>query len=584
VLQRLRLTSYTGSWIRGRLRAALPLGVLVLTLSVGAPVAYAATFTVTNTNDSGAGSLRQAISDANAAAGPDTITFSVTGTITLTSGQLGITDDLTIDGPGAANLAISGNNASGVLEVSGGSLDLMDVTVVNGSAFRGGGIVSGGGTTLTVTNSTFSGNSASFQGGGIFNGGTLAIANSTFYGNSAGSEGGGIFNGGTLTVTNSTFSGNSADSGGGMSNGGTLTLTNSTFSGNSARSGGGMASDVGTLTVTDSTFSGNSAAVGGGIRIDGGTLTVTNSTFSGNSASGAFGFGGGIFNIGTLTVTNSTFSANSAGRSGGGIANRAGGIVNFRNSTFSGNSAVTSGGGIDNLDGVLTLENTIAANSPSGGNCSGAILDGGGNLQHPGTDCGLTIASDDPLLGPLQNNGGPTDTMALQPGSPAIDAAVAANCPPTDQRGVSRPQGAGCDIGAYERIPNSPPSCASVVASPNRLWPPNHMLRLVTLSGATDPDGDTVTLTITGVTQDEPVSGLGGGDLSPDARAGTQSNTVFVRAERSDRGDGRVYRIAFTGADGKGGTCSGTATVGVPKSLKSTPVNSAPPSYNSFGP
>lgn len=133
---------------------------------------------------------------------------------------------------------------------------------------------------------------------------------------------------------------------------------------------------------------------------------------------------------------------------------------------------------------------------------------------------------------------------------------------------------------------NQPPDCSSVTASPTTLWPPNHKFRLVTLSGATDPDGDPVTLTITGVTQDEPVSGLGSEDLSPDAQAGTQSNEVQLRSERSDSGDGRVYRIAFTGSDGQGGMCSGTATVGVPINQRpgSTPVDSAPPSYDSFGP
>lgn len=183
--------------------------------------------------------------------------------------------------------------------------------------------------------------------------------------------------------------------------------------------------------------------------------------------------------------------------------------------------------------------------------CSAGVTDGGGNLSWPDSTCpGI---NQDPLLDPagLQDNGGPTKTIALQPGSPGIDAAVLLNCPPTDQRGVARPYGAGCDIGAFE-LTNNPPSCASVVATPSSLWPPNHKLRLVTLSGATDPDGDIVTLTITGVTQDEPVSGLDVDDVSPDAQPATPANTVFLRAERSGTGDGRVYRISFTGADRRG--------------------------------
>lgn len=134
--------------------------------------------------------------------------------------------------------------------------------------------------------------------------------------------------------------------------------------------------------------------------------------------------------------------------------------------------------------------------------------------------------------------------------------------------------------------PNIPPDCSTVTASPNILWPPNHKFRVVTLSGATDPDGDEVTLTITGVTQDEPLNGVADGNTSPDAEAGPQPNNVRLRAERSGRGDGRVYRISFTGSDGKGGTCADTVTVGVPHDMGkgSTPIDSAPPSYNSFGP
>jgi len=364
-----------------------------------APPAYAATITVNTLDDElnsdGDCSLREAISAANtnaasdacasgqAAPTVDVIDFSVTGTITLTSGQLTIFDNLTIDGPGEADLTISGNYTGRVFEVGPGvNHDLEGVTVANGGS---GGIVAGG---------------------GIYNAGTLSITNSTFSGNSAGIGGGGIRNiGGTLTVTNSTFSGNSA--------------------GTSA--GGGIYQSTGTATVTNSTFSGNSSGFGGGgIFNESGTLTVTNSTFSGNSAP----FGGGISGR-FITITNSTFSGNSAGTGGG--------------------------GGIGTFATTLTLRNTIVANSPSGGNCAltfgGSITDEGGNLQYPGTTCGATIDSaDDPKLDPLQDNGGPTETMALQPLSPAVDSAVLANCPTKDQRGVSRPQppGGECDIGAFE--------------------------------------------------------------------------------------------------------------------------------------
>ncbi len=132
---------------------------------------------------------------------------------------------------------------------------------------------------------------------------------------------------------------------------------------------------------------------------------------------------------------------------------------------------------------------------------------------------------------------------------------------------------------------NRPPDCDGVTAGPS-LWPPNHKLKLVSLGGATDPDGDPTTITITGVTQDEPLNDTADGNTTPDAVPGPASNQVSLRAERSGRGDGRVYRIAFTVSDGRGGTCDGTTSVGVPHDQggKSTPVDSAPPSYNSFGP
>ena len=136
-------------------------------------------------------------------------------------------------------------------------------------------------------------------------------------------------------------------------------------------------------------------------------------------------------------------------------------------------------------------------------------------------------------------------------------------------------------------VGNHPPDCTNATASPNLLWPPNHKLKTITVSGVTDPDGDPVTVTITDVTQDEPINGLGDGDTSPDAVLSSPSlNKVSVRAERSGLGDGRVYHILFTATDPSGASCTGNVTVGVPHDQggQPIPIDSAPPSYDSLTP
>jgi hypothetical protein len=131
------------------------------------------------------------------------------------------------------------------------------------------------------------------------------------------------------------------------------------------------------------------------------------------------------------------------------------------------------------------------------------------------------------------------------------------------------------DLYAFDS--NRPPDCSGVTASPSMLWPANSRLRLVELSGASDPDGDAVSLTITGVTQDEPLRGR------PDAIATSDPGVIRLRAWRSPRGDGRVYRVAFSASDGNA-SCSGTVKVSVPRYRKVAAVDSAPPSYDSFTP
>ena len=212
---------------------------------------------------------------------------------------------------------------------------------------------------------------------------------------------------------------------------------------------------------------------GGGLSNDGGGIvTITGSTFSGNSASDAFGgnyFGGGVHNdSGTVSITNSTFTANSAAN-GGGLSNY--GTTTITNSTFSGNNATVTGSEIHNDNypwqiGTVTVANTIVANSASGGNCGGTPIINGGNNIDDGTTCGFgstngSLSSANPYLGAL--TGGPA-YFPLLAGSPAIDSIIyntPNGCPTTDQRGVARPQGLHCDIGAFE-VDNTSPTVTSI--------------------------------------------------------------------------------------------------------------------------
>ncbi|WKZ47134.1 MAG: sortase [Anaerolineales bacterium] len=383
----------------------------LLTAALGAQPVFAASIVVNSAADSvvvdGACTLREAITNANgdnqsgstdcaAGAGADTITFAGNYTITLVGSQLpAVTSQITITGNGAANTIIQASTCNPVTLPGGCTPATYRVFQVTSS----GNLTLDG---LTVRHGRCNGSCtlpSTSGGGGIFNQGTLTVTDSAISDNSATGYGGGVFNLGNLTVTNSTLSGNSAIWGGGINNSRTLTVTNSTLSGNSA---------------------GNT---GGGID-NGSTLTVANSTLSGNSAGDD---GGGIYNDGFLS------------------------LVSVTNSTLSGNSA-TNGGGIFGMMSTLNYSNTIIANS-TGGDCFSSIGTNVNNLVEDGS-CSAGL-SGDPNLGPLADNGGPTQTHALQSTSPAIDAGNAATCAAApvsnlDQRGVTRPQGAVCDIGAYE--------------------------------------------------------------------------------------------------------------------------------------
>ena len=311
----------------------------------------------------------------------------------------------------------------------------------NASAFRLLGVGRAG--NLTLHQTTLSGGNISSKGGAIFNeGGTVTVSNSTLSGNTAARGGGAIYNRGTVTVSNSTLSGNtvSLHHGGAIFNIGTLTVSNSTLSGNVAdEHGGGIFNSGGTATVSNSTLSGNTTAKGGGIYNYEGTVTVSNSTLSGNTANS----GGGIFNYyGTLTASNSTLSGNTADNNGGGIYND--GTLNLAHSLISGNSASNSGAEIYNFSTNNGTINAATFNLIGYGSDARST-----NFTPSGSDIVPSQALAAILDTTLADNGGDTLTHALVAGSPALDAAGDSGLA-TDQRGITRPQGAADDIGAFE--------------------------------------------------------------------------------------------------------------------------------------
>jgi hypothetical protein len=334
--------------------------------------------------------------------------------------NLAVAKSLNIIGSGASTTIIDGGGVAGVRVVTISSttahVSISRVTVQNGRAL---------------------------YGGGIYNTGTLFLNQSTVRGNGLGivfGAGGGIYNSGALTIRKSTISANISHVGGGVENSyGTLWINNSTISQNVA-----IGACVIFLGKSEVCFTG----YGGGIS-SGGTVTINNSTISGNAANG--GDGGGAAAGGTMRINNSTISQNVATKLCMHVPPY---------SCFAG-----SGGGIVNISNAsMTIQNSIVANSPSGGNCSGTMTSKGYNLSSDGScdfDGPGDLNNTNPMLGPLQYNGGPTQTMALPSGSPAVDAGNPSGCTnsngvllKTDQRGFPRPDmedTGGCDMGAYER-------------------------------------------------------------------------------------------------------------------------------------
>jgi hypothetical protein len=451
--------------------------------------------TVMNTNDSGPDSLRQAILDTPAGGTVD-FQSGLTGTITLTSGELAISKDLTITGPGASVLTVSGNHASRVFDIArsytvgisgltiadgfassfGGGIENAGTLRVSGVTFErnstgglgtGGAVVNGG--QLAVTDCTFTDNAAEFGGAIASSSSQVAVLHSTLRGNRAGNGGGGLWiYAGSLTLSDSLLADNSAVSGGGLytTSGGTVLVERTTLTGNHTTGVGGALYDTSSrLTIDASTVADNTAFGGGGLYTYGAQVTVQASTFSGNTAFGltANANGGAVYvSSGQLDVVNSTFAGNSARYYGGAVySDFNGGFFTFTSSTVAGNSA-TYGGGLSFFSGRVTLHNTlVAANAAEDSGTTNLFAyitaESGSsyNLIGPGGSAGLVngvnhnqIGVTDPGLGALGDHGGPTATIELLPGSPALNAGDPGLAGTLDQRGVVRR--GGVNIGAYQ--------------------------------------------------------------------------------------------------------------------------------------
>ena len=513
-------------------RAAVAGGAALGATVLFAPAADAATFTVTDPGDAGAGTLRDAISQANADAVVDDINFSVTGPITLTTGDIDITEPVNLNGPGAQTLTISGNDNDNIFYIS---TDEQEPVLISGLTLRDGNSGTGGGAiefydaTLTIRDSVLTSNETSSGPGGAIetqDGGTLISENSVFSDNIANGQGGAIWldaNVAAHRFSDTTITGNTAgDDGGGLvfySLYNPALIERSTISGNTATdSAGGLllynAHEPalplydGSFVMRDTTISGNTAGEdGGGIflyEIEN-TVDIENSTVSGNTATDD---GGGVF---LYNVDDSVPET---------------GAVALDSVTVAGNTGDVGDGIFLYDDGnaeleQMTLRNTIVADN---GTEDIATEAGGTSIFHldyslienPGTatrdevTAGSNITATDPQLGPLADNGGPTQTHLPAESSPAIDKG---NTPlTTDQRGLARPfddpdvanatGGDGSDIGAVERQAAVPVGTCKGEAATVVLAAPG-----ATTLGTAGPD------VIVGTAGADSINGGGGNDL-----------------------------------------------------------------------
>jgi CSLREA domain-containing protein len=406
-------------------------------LNIYMPTVITVTTTTDELNNDGDCSLREAVQASNtdtavdacpAGNGDDAIILSA-NTYTLTiegrsedanaEGDLDVTGVLTITGMGAPTTTIQSgadafNGIDRVIHVlSSSNLTIQNVQIRNGLASYGG--------------------TPHIDGGGIY------VAENSL-----------------LNIDNCTIAYNWGANGGGITSAAntTVNINNSIISNNHSHSAGGGLMSYGTVNIGNTTFDRNTGMFGGAVSAPNGN--ITNSTFSENSAVELIGppgygaVGGATVSSGVLNISNSTISGNTAVNEGGGIRNS--GQMHISSCTITDNES-PRGGGILDFGGIVTVTNSVIA-ANAGGNCSGAIVSSDYNIDSDNT-CNLTRPNDqanmDPMLDPLADNGGPTWTHALSPGSLAINTGDCSGGTITvDQRSVTRPQGYACDIGAYE--------------------------------------------------------------------------------------------------------------------------------------
>jgi CSLREA domain-containing protein len=400
-------------------------------------------------------------------------------------------------GPMTITTSVISNNqaaSTGVI-LSTSALTVINSTVRDNTTAMDGGGIRTENSQLTLAGSVIVGNiSVEFGAGGVNNNGSVVTITDSEIANNRSSElGGGIVNlDGRMTISKSTISDNRASDGGGIFSTGQLTVTDSVIRGNVARGFAGSGPPArrlryeqlkGTKSVGINQLLGGS---GGGIETSGfGVMTLVTSTLVDNR-SRERGGGLSVANQSSATILNSTISGNAAGSDGGGAFFN-GEAMSFSYTTIISNTANVSptdeldgnGGGLaiaDGKTGVTVGATIIAGNSDTDGqspDCAGVFTSQGSNLIQNPSGCTVSGAASinqfnpDLRIGPLQNNGGPTPTHALLTGSPAIDAVTSPGCPPTDQRGITRPQGAACDVGAFEHAPANAASPTITALAPS---------------------------------------------------------------------------------------------------------------------